>query len=93
MIAQRRSRQRVPKTSAMTRPALAGENLRTGRQHVFHTSCECPLGYIIRTEPDGGHMKRYGEPAAIVEAYEACPGEEYAIEDANGVFFFKEEQP
>ncbi len=73
--------------------ALAGETLRTGRQHVFHTSCECPVGYIIRTESDGAHMKKWGDPAAIVEAYEAWPGEEYAIEDANGVFFFKEEQP
>jgi hypothetical protein len=36
-------------------------------------------------------MKRWGEPAAIEEAYEQWPGEEFVIENANGVFFFKEE--
>ena len=71
--------------------ALAGETLHTGRHYVFLTGCECPLGYIIRTEADGAHMKRYGEPAAIEQAYEEWPGEEFAIEDDNGVFFFKEE--
>jgi hypothetical protein len=70
--------------------ALAGETLRTGKQHVFLTGCECPLGYIIRTEADGAHMKRWGEPAAIEEAYQQWPGEEFVIEDANGVFPFKE---
>lgn len=71
--------------------ALAGKTLHTGRHYVFLTGCECPLGYIIRTEADGAHMKRYGEPAAIEQAYEAWPGEESAIEDDYGVFFFKEE--
>ena len=71
--------------------ALAGETLHAGKQHVFLTGCECPLGYIIRTEADGAHMKRWGEPAAIEEAYEQWPGEEFVIENANGVFFFKEE--
>ena len=71
--------------------ALAGETLRTGKSYVFLAGCQCPLGYIIRTESDGAHMKRYGEPAAIEQAYEEWPGEEFAIEDRNGVFFFKEE--
>jgi hypothetical protein len=71
--------------------ALAGETLHTGKHYVFLTACECPLGYIIRTELDGAHMKRWGEPAAIEKAYEEWPGEEFAIEDANGVFLFKEE--
>jgi hypothetical protein len=72
--------------------ALAGETLRTGKHYVFLTGCECPLGYIIRTEADGAHMKKWGEPIAIEDAYEEWPGEEYAIEDDSGVFFFKEEQ-
>lgn len=71
---------------------LAGETLRTGRHYVFLTGCECPLGYIIRTEADGAHMKRSGEPAAIEAAYEEWPGEEFVIEDDYGVFYFKEEQ-
>ena len=71
--------------------ALAGETLRTGKQYVFLSGCECPMGYILRTEADGAHMKKWGEPAAIEAAYEEWPGEEFVIEDDNGVFFFKEE--
>jgi len=71
--------------------ALAGETLRTGKRFVFLTGCECPMGYIVRTEADGAHMKKWGEPAAIEAAYEELPGEEFAIEDHNGVFFFKED--
>ena len=73
--------------------ALAGETMRTGKHFIFLTGCECPFGYIIRTEADGAHMKKWGEPVAIEAAYEEWPGEEFAIDDANGVFFFKEEQP
>lgn len=71
---------------------LAVETLRTVRHYTFLTSCECPFGYIIRTEADGAHMKRWGEPAAIEAAYEEWPGEEFAIEDDYGVFFFKEQR-
>jgi hypothetical protein len=71
--------------------ALAQRTLRTGRHYTFLSGCECPLGYIIRTEADGAHMKRWGEPAAIEAAYEDWPGEEFVIEDEDGVFFFKEE--
>jgi hypothetical protein len=70
---------------------LAQETLRTGRHYTFLTGCECPLGYIIRTEADGAHMKKWGEPAAIEAAYEEWPGEEFVIEDHQGVFFFKQE--
>ena len=69
---------------------LAQETLRTGRQYTFLTGCPCPLGYIIRTEADGAHMKKWGEPSAIEAAYDELAGEEFVIEDANGVFFFKE---
>jgi hypothetical protein len=70
--------------------ALAGETLRTGTSYSFLTGCECPMGYIIRTEADGAHVKKAGEPLAIEAAYEALSGEEYIIEDRNGVFFFKQ---
>jgi hypothetical protein len=70
---------------------LARATLRTGRHYTFLTGCECPYGYIIRTEHDGAHMKRWGEPAAIETAYEEWPGEEIVIKDENGVFFVKEE--
>src|SRR5258708_18631063 len=79
------------KPEAFYPAAVAGETLRPGKHYVFLSGCECPLGYIIRTEADGAHMKRWGEPAAIEAAYEEWPGEEFVIEDANGVFFFKEE--
>jgi hypothetical protein len=36
-------------------------------------------------------MKKWGEPAAIEAAYEEWPGEEFVIEDHQGVFFFKQE--
>jgi hypothetical protein len=70
---------------------LARKTRMTGKRNIFLTSCECPLGYIIRTEADGAHMKRWGDPAAIEAAYEEWPGEELVIEDERGVFFFKEE--
>lgn len=70
---------------------LAQETLRTGRHYTFLTGCECPVGYIVRTEADGAHMKRWGEPAAIEAAYEEWPGQEFVLEDDHGVFFFKEE--
>jgi hypothetical protein len=37
-------------------------------------------------------MKKWGESAAIGRAYEEWPEEEFAVEDAHDVFFFKEEQ-
>lgn len=70
---------------------LAQETLRTGKHYVFLTGCACPLGYIIRTEADGAHMKRWGEPEAIEAAYEKWPGEEFLIDDQYGAIFFKEE--
>jgi len=71
--------------------ALARETLRTGNNHVFLTGCPCPLGYIIRTEADGAHMKRWGEPEAIEAAYDEWPGEEFIVEDQYGPIFFKRE--
>jgi hypothetical protein len=80
------------KHEALYPAALAQRTLRTGRHYVFLSGCECPYGYIIRTEADGAHMKRWGEPAAIEAAYEDWPGEEFVIEDDHGVFYFKEER-
>lgn len=70
---------------------LARETLLTGRHCTFLVGCECPLGYIIRTEDDGAHMKRWGDPEAIEAAYEELPGEEFVIGDDRGLFFFKRE--
>ena len=70
---------------------LAHQTQLTGKQFTFLTGCECPYGYIIRTEDDGAHMKRWGDPAGIEAAYEECPGEEFMIEDERGMFLFKEE--
>jgi hypothetical protein len=70
--------------------ALAGETLRTGSNYSFLTGCECPMGYIIRTEADGAHVNKWGEPAAIEAAYEELAGQEFLIENRNGIFFFKE---
>lgn len=71
--------------------ALAGETLRMGTHFWFLSGCPCPMGYIIRTEADGAHVKKWGEPVAIEAAYEELPGEEYVVEDQYGTFFFKEE--
>jgi hypothetical protein len=58
------------KHEALYPAILAQETSRTGKNYVFLTGCACLLGYIIRTEADGAHMKRYGEPEAIEAAYE-----------------------
>jgi hypothetical protein len=79
------------KHEALYPAELVQETLLSGRHYTFITGCECPLGYIVRTEADGAHMKRWGEPAAIEATYEEWPGEEFVIEDDRGVFFFKEE--
>ena len=70
---------------------LALETLQTGRHYVFRAERSCPYGYIIRTEDDGAHMKRWGEPEAVKAAYEEWPGDELVVEDERGAFFFKEE--
>jgi hypothetical protein len=70
--------------------ALAGETLRTGTHFWFLSGCPCPMGYILRTETDGTHVKKAGEPTAIEAMYEELPGDEFLVEDEYGTFFFKE---
>ncbi|ATY17186.1 hypothetical protein CU254_42195 (plasmid) [Amycolatopsis sp. AA4] len=70
---------------------LAYATQRTGRHYTFLTGCECPFGYIIRTEADGAHMKRWGDPAAVEAAYEEWPGEEFVVSVEHGIFSCKEE--
>ncbi len=67
-------------------PAVLVERARRGRLYAFGTACECPVAYLIYTEPDGAHCKVAGEPAEIEAQYEALPGEEDTIEDEHGVF-------
>ncbi|MGH7870553.1 MAG: hypothetical protein ACREP9_23625 [Candidatus Dormibacteraceae bacterium] len=57
-----------------------------GRFYIFGTKCECPIAYLIQTEPDGAHCKNAGTVEAISELYESLPGEEILIEDEHGVF-------
>ena len=64
---------------------LAREALRT-RFYAFSRICECPMTYLIQTEPDGAHAKAAGTPEDISELYESLPGEEVLIEDEYGVF-------
>lgn len=65
--------------------ALVNEAMR-GRFYVFGTACECPMSYLIQTEPDGAHCKAADTAEAISELYEGLPGKEYMIEDEHGVF-------
>lgn len=68
--------------------ALVGEAAH-GHFYTFATSCECPMAYLIQTEPDGAHCKAAGPPDAITDRYEALDCEELEIHDRNGVFFCK----
>ncbi len=67
-------------------PAVLVAEAMRGRSYAFGTACECPMGYLIHTEPDGAHCKAADTIEAISELYEGLPGEEYAIEDEYGVF-------
>jgi hypothetical protein len=68
--------------------SLIAEAMR-GRFYAFATGCECPMAYLIQTEPDGAHCKAADPAAAIAELYEDLPGEEYEIHSNDGVFWCK----
>ncbi|MYX25828.1 hypothetical protein GTY75_03935 [Streptomyces sp. SID8381] len=68
--------------------ALVGEAMR-GRFYAFGTACECPMAYLIHTEPDGAHCKAADTAEGISELYEALPGTQYEIEDDDGSFWCK----
>lgn len=61
-----------------------------GRFFAFATGCECPMFYLIQTEPDGARCKAVDAAAVVVaELYEQLPGEEYEIRSNDGRFWCK----
>lgn len=70
-------------------PAVLIDEAMHGRFYAFGTACECPMAYLIHTEPDGAHCKAADQPAVIEAQYETLPGEEYVTKDEHGVFSCK----
>jgi hypothetical protein len=70
-------------------PAVLVDEAMRGRFYAFGTACECPMAYLIHTEPDGAHCKAADTAEVISELYEALPGEEYEIGDEHGMFTCK----
>ena len=68
--------------------ALVGEAMHS-RFYAFGTACECPMAYLIHTEPDGAHCKAADTAEVISGLYEALPGEEYEIQDDDDSFWCK----
>lgn len=68
--------------------SLIAEAMR-GRFFAFATGCECPMAYLIETEPDGAHCKAADTAEVIAELYEQLSGEEYEIGSSVGVFWCK----
>jgi hypothetical protein len=60
-----------------------------GRFHVFASSCECGLAYLIETRADGAHCTKAGDPQPIAAAYDAIQGRELSLADHNGLFVVK----
>lgn len=60
-----------------------------GRFYVFVVTCECPMAYLIHTEPDGAHCKTSGTTTNIAARYESLPDEELKVQTTFGTFFFK----
>lgn len=59
------------------------------RSFAFMTSCECNVAYMVTAEPDCIHFRKYGQAEDVALAYESLEGEEFAIKDENGSFYFK----
>jgi len=70
-------------------PAELASEATHGRFYAFATTCECPIAYLIHTKPDGAHCKAADTAEVVTGLYESLPGEEYAIEDYEGCFYFK----
>lgn len=60
-----------------------------GRFYAFVVSCDCPMAYLIHTEPDGAHCKAGASQEDIRSRYETLPGDEYVIEGGHGSFVYK----
>lgn len=70
-------------------PSVLVEEAARGRFYAFATMCECPVAYLIQTEPDGAHCKAADEPDVISEIYESLPGDEVLIGGHEGNFVSK----
>lgn len=70
-------------------PAALVSEAMHGRFYAFGTACECPMAYLIHTEPDGAHCKAADTAEIVSGLYEALPGNEYTIEDYDGRFYYK----
>jgi hypothetical protein len=71
-------------------PAALVAEARRDRFYAFPCSCECPMAYLIHTEPDGAHCVDAGEPEGIEEKYERQEGTEVVIRGEGGDFVCKQ---
>lgn len=74
-------------------PSFLVEEAVRGRHYAFATQCECPVAYLIETEPDGAHCKAADTAEVICDYYENLPGDEIMLRDREGYFFCKRLQP
>ncbi|TCO37618.1 hypothetical protein EV646_1235 [Kribbella antiqua] len=70
-------------------PAVLVHEAMRGQFYAFWTACECPIAYLIQTEPDGAHCIAADTTEAITEMYDALEREEYLIQDECGDFCCK----
>ncbi len=70
-------------------PAALAMDAARGRFYAFVTACECETAYLIMTESDGAHCKSADAAERVLEEYEDLPGDEYEIQDSQGVFVCK----
>lgn len=57
--------------------------------HVFCGSCDCGIGYLAVSEPDGTHFRCEGSIAAIAAIYENLPWPELEVADEDGTFLYR----
>lgn len=70
-------------------PSMLVDEAAHDRFYAFATVCECPVAYLIQTEPDGAHCKAADKPEVISDIYENLPGQELMIRDHGGAFVCK----
>lgn len=67
-------------------PMALVHEARHSRFYAFVVTCECPMTYLIHTEPDGAHCKASGTTADITTRYEILQGEEFEVQASLGRF-------
>jgi hypothetical protein len=70
--------------------ALAHQAERHGHRFAFSAACECNIAYLIMLEHDGVHFRADGDLELIERLVKELDGHEYAIEDRNTIFTYKE---